>query len=162
MIPHSSLDRLDRMPFVLQRWNGSLSLSFFLHENEVSKLDETLSPFLYDRITYTFYIVKTVTNEADSPYYVKNMKRGTFIMFNQPIFPLNTLRDLAIESIDTTHYLLIDIDFFTSSTLYSNLYSYKSILEQANSVVLLPTFTTEQKKLTRCRRNNTCKALYDS
>lgn len=120
-------------------------------------VDKRLKPYLNDRIVYVFYVVKEYEPHKYKAYYVKSRKERE--LFNVPVFPLNLVRDLAIESIQTTHYLLIDIDFLISRTLYRNIHQYKEQLAKPNTVVLLPTFITEEKRLEECRMNNTCEKL---
>ena len=134
-----------------------ISLCLFIVESDMPKVDEVLKPYLNDRITYVFYVVKEYQPHKYKAYYVKSRKEREW--FNAPIFPLNLVRDLAIESIQTTHYLLIDIDFFISRTLYKNIYQHKEQLAKSNTVVLLPTFITEEHRLEECRRNDTCEKL---
>ena len=42
-------------------------------------------------------------------------KNGTKEYFDDSLYPMNLLRDLAIEAIHTSHFLYLDADFFTSS-----------------------------------------------
>lgn len=126
----------------------------------MTKVDKALRPYLNDQITYVFYVVKDNKNPKFRAYYIKGDRKREW--FNTPIFPLNMVRDLAIESIGTTHYLLIDIDFFISKTLYKNIYEYKDKLAKPDTVVLLPTFMTEKHRLKECRTNNTCESLYEN
>lgn len=151
------LDRLNRIPFILERWEGMISLCLFIVESDMPMVDKRLKPYLNDRIIYVFYVVKEYEPHKCKAYYVKSRKERE--LFNVPVFPLNLVRDLAIESIQTTHYLLIDIDFLISRTLYRNIHQYKEQLAKPNTVVLLPTFITEEKRLEECRMNNTCEKL---
>ena len=153
------VDRLDRIPYLLDRWKGPIALSLFVLESEMPTLDSLLRPYLSDRLTFVFYVVKEYKNKSYYAYYIKSLIRQDYEKFATPIFPLNTMRDLAIESVETTHYLLIDIDFFISSTLYDHIAEFEHVLKKSNTVILLPTFTTEVHKLQQCRRENMCEKL---
>lgn len=123
------------------------------------KLDRVLRPYMNERITFVLYVVKEYKNKTYYAHYIKSVIRQDYVRYAIPIFPLNTMRDLAIESIATTHYLLIDIDFFPSSTLFDHLNSFEKVLKKPNTVVLLPTFTTEIKKVIQCRKFDFCEKL---
>ena len=154
----SRIDRINRIPYLLERWKGRIVLSFFMTENDILKIDQLLQPYLNSRIDFVFYVVKYLDINGNYGYYIDG--KGEKVLFNEPIFPLNLMRDLSIESIKTTHYLLIDIDFFISSTFYTTLNSNKRILERENSVILIPTFVTAKSKLLSCREENNCESLY--
>ena len=75
------------------------------------------------------------------------------------IYPVNFARDLAIESLSTTHYLFIDCDFFTSETIYQNIKSFSYILAKPKSILLIPTFQVNKQILKKCRDDDTCESL---
>ena len=52
-----SLTRLDRMPYLLKRWQGPISIAIFITESEVRKLATRIAPFLSSRrIVFSFYV----------------------------------------------------------------------------------------------------------
>lgn len=117
------IDRMDRLPYMLERWAGPMSLSLYLKDYQVGMIDTVLSPYLNRQITWSFYVVKGVDSTVYATY-VNNDIKNDVTSFNNPIFPINLVRDLAIESVETTHFLFADIDYFISKTLRDNLDSY--------------------------------------
>ena len=60
-------------------------------------------------ITFSVYV--PLGNKRSS-YFIR--KNGTKEVFPDTLYPVNLLRDLAIESIRTTHYMFVDADFYIS------------------------------------------------
>ena len=85
------------------------------------------------------------------------------IYSNNAIFPINLLRDLSIESIDTTHYFICDIDAFPSKSLYDSIVLHKELLYDHKAVFVLKLFKviTRSKKLAnQCRKYGLCNKMY--
>ena len=61
-------------------------------------------------ITFSVYVPLGLKR---SSYHIR--KNGTKEYFDDSLYPMNLLRDLAIEAIHTSHFLYLDADFFTSS-----------------------------------------------
>ena len=151
------INRFDRIPYLLERWRGVIILSVFLKEEEMKDIDYYINRYGNSRITFVLYIAKFDEINNVYGYYIDYSSRK--IQYQNPIYPLNLMRDLAIESIRTSHYLLIDIDFFISSSLYSNLLSSKSILQKEETIILLNTFVTNKEKLFTCQKERSCEKL---
>lgn len=147
---------MDRLPYMLERWAGPMSLSLYLKEYQIGMIDTVLSPYLNSQITWSFYVVKEVHSSVYATYVNNDVKNDTS-SFKSPIFPINLVRDLAIESVETTHFLVADIDFFISKTLRDNLQSCSHVLRKQNVILLLPTFSMNKRLLDSCRQSNTCK-----
>ena len=62
------------------------------------------------------------------------------IGLNDNLYPINELRDVAIESIATTHYLLLDADVFPSNDLYHIIRLNHETLENHYNCLLLELF----------------------
>ena len=108
---------------------------------------------------FTFYIAKEYPDHLYHGYYIRNKEKGIIQTFNTMIYPVNFARDLAIESLSTTHYLFIDCDFFTSETIYQNIRSFSYILSKPKTVLLIPTFQVNRQILKKCRDDDTCESL---
>lgn len=143
----------------MKRWNGPISICIVLPESQVKELDEKLSPFMNRGIVFTFYIAKEYPDHLYHGYYIRNKEKGIIQTFNTMIYPVNFARDLAIESLSTTHYLFIDCDFFTSETIYQNIRSFSYILSKPKTVLLIPTFQVNRQILKKCRDDDTCESL---
>lgn len=85
------------------------------HGEGVDTLSHLLFRFISKpRIVYAIYVQKDITKE-NTPFYT--YPNGTVLYYPQGMYPLNVLRDLSIESISTTHFLLIDADVFLSRSM---------------------------------------------
>lgn len=127
----SSLDRVDRFPYLLKRWNGPISTVFFIHENETANLAHFIMTQTREGIDYTVYVIKSTRSAPFIRW------KGTVKKYPFSIYPVNTLRDLGIESIKTSHYLLLDIDVLPSINLYNSILLNKGILARDPHNVLL-------------------------
>ena len=106
----------------------------------------------YRQITFLLYIIKDKTSipgrsifyDTTGPSYSK-----------ETTFPINLLRDLAIESIETTHFFVSDIDVFfvsdidvfSSETLYESLMLHQKTLHDPKAVLLLKSFLMNKNKI---------------
>ena len=131
----------------------------FVKENEIEELREVIETYRpYKRITFILYIVKNRTGlKYQSIYY--DVKKTVYR--NDTIFPINVLRDLAIEFIDTTHYFVSDIDVFSSDTLYSTLQIHNETLRDPKAVFLLKSFLMNEKKVNhkKCYEKGLCEDM---
>lgn len=113
-------------------------MALFVKEEEVNKLKGFLRSVQYERrLVITFYVRKRITPNS-IPFYVKeNTKR---VKYPTGFYPINTLRDLSIESISTTHYVVIDSDTFVSTTLSEGIQANQRLLMNHKNAFLLPLF----------------------
>ena len=100
-------NRLDRLPLHLDRWNGSMSIAIQMTEDELPTVAQVISTINRPNIRFTLYIAKDsgcdYVSESRKVYHFNNC------------FVINELRDLAIETIETTHFMVIDGDGILSS-----------------------------------------------
>ena len=152
------LDRMNRIPYLLQRWKQRISIAVFLDEKELSQLERLLMEYSFPkRIIFSFYIRKTITS-VNTPYY----RKGNVIQyFNDGLYPMNILRDMAIESVTTTHYLLLDIDTFISSTLEESIERSRGFLNNHFNILVFQVFQySKSVNQTICRTTGECNYLY--
>ena len=110
----TSLNRFDRLPYLLRRWKGDVVIGLFITTGEIERAVRLINKYSSNRrIIFVLYIKEI--KPSINPHYV-GMKK---IRYFNSIFPINFLRDLCIESISTTHYLYLDGDVFVSSISYS-------------------------------------------
>ena len=102
---------MDRFPLHLKRWKGPMSIAIQLEEDELEQMASTLLSLSRRDIRFTLYIVKKITLSFKCTF--QTMKNKTERL--QSCFVINELRNLAIETIRTTHYLLVDGDGLVSS-----------------------------------------------
>ena len=113
------------MKYHIQRWKGPMSVACFIQLREFTSFVRLISPFLGLPITFIVYVP---LKPRSSSYFIEN--NGTRSVFSSLLYPVNLLRDLAIESIHTTHYMHIDADLFLSSWVDSS-YSFSDTIEQS-------------------------------
>ena len=109
------------------------------------------------KLVFTIYIQKVIT-EKNTPYY--SFPNGEKKFFPRGMYPVNIMRDLSIESITTTHYLLTDVDVFLSSGIQSTIDSYSDLLQNHRNFVVLPLFEyANTTVIQRCYDDGVCGAL---
>ena len=155
-----TLVRKDRLPYLMKRWKHRINMVIFATENEIDELREVIDSYKsYKRITFILYIVKSRTNSRYQSIYYDGLKP---VYRNNTIFPINVLRDLAIEFIDTTHYFVSDIDVYSSDTLYSTLQIHNQTLKDPKAVLLLKSFLMNEKEVDHknCYEKGLCENMY--
>ena len=109
------------------------------------------------RIVFTVYVVKTITNNT-IPFYV--LADGTHLNYPEGFYPINTLRDLAIESISTTHLLVADTDVFPSMGMESSINEYAEVLRDHHNMIALTLFGYKKHpSLDQCYSEGVCEEL---
>ena len=149
---------MNRLPFILKRWKGVISLSVLVKESEVESLaDHVLECAGLRRIVFTVYVTKTITNNT-IPFYV--LADGTHLDYPEGFYPINTLRDLAIESISTTHLLITDMDMFPSMRMESSINEYAEVLRDHHNMIALTLFRyNNHSSLSQCYSEGVCEEL---
>lgn len=107
-----STHRLDRLQFHLDRWHEPLSIVIQMGEDDISTVATVVSNITRPNIRFTFYILKNIEKGQARCSYVR--KSGEIVLTDS-CFPINVLRDLGIETIQTTHYFILDGDAVISS-----------------------------------------------
>ena len=109
------------------------------------------------RIVFTVYVTKTIT-KSTIPFYVQ--ADGKHLNYPEGFYPINTLRDLAIESISTTHLLVADMDVFPSMGLESSINEYAEVLRDHHNMIVLTSFQyNKHPSLDRCYSEGVCDEL---
>ena len=106
-----SPNRLDRLPLHLQRWRGPMSIAIQLEESELEDTAKIVSSIERKNIRFTFYVLKNSSDKHRCSFISLN---GTNVYYNS-CFVINELRNLAIETIETTHFMIVDGDAIISS-----------------------------------------------
>ena len=149
------LNRFERLPYIMDRWNASMSIAVFATEEEVKDVAFDMINYKSSQsIVYTIYVRKRISS-SNTPYYLN--REGVRFEYPDGVYPLNVLRNLAIESITTSHYMLIDADVFLSTTLLSSIQKNKNILHNHKNVMVIPLFEYQGTNyLQRCVREGMC------
>ncbi|KAK8799663.1 hypothetical protein WA158_006211 [Blastocystis sp. Blastoise] len=120
LVSQSSLDRLFLyLPYITQRWSGPISIcAALLIEGD----KQLLIHFLKQN-------------------HFRNNILISFYKEDQDIYPINKLRNIAINKVTTSHFYISDIDLWPDVSLYSHLLSLpKKILSDPYQAIIIPAF----------------------
>ncbi|PRD23411.1 UNVERIFIED_CONTAM: large2 [Trichonephila clavipes] len=130
LVAQLSMDRLQMVEALCKHWEGPISLALYMSDSEVQQfLSYTLSSeILSSRKNLGYHIVY-----RDGPFY-----------------PVNLLRNVALQQVTTPFVFLTDIDFLPMYGLYE--YLKKSVssmgLESSTKALIVPAFETQRYRLT--------------
>jgi hypothetical protein len=98
LVTQLTIDRLSVFESLSKRWNGPISAAFYLDDNEVKHLKRYVkgSQILSSRTNIGYHVVH---------------REGLF-------YPINYLRNIALNSVNTEYTFLVDVDFLPSNRLY--------------------------------------------
>lgn len=138
-----------------------ISLAVFLDESELPRLHSALNAFTTQhRVIFSFYIRKRITPSTIPVFFTADKKN---IYFPNGIFPMNILRDMSIESVDTSHYVAIDVDVFMSMTLERDIDSQRALLTNHHNILLIPLLEMiNTKEVLNCKATDACEQVYES
>ena len=156
MILALSPSRLDRLPLHLQRWKGPMSISIQLNEEELEETAMIINAINRKNIRFTFYVVKKLQNPSKNNYHCSFISMNRKVVYYDSCFVINELRNLAIETILTTHYMLIDGDAIISKTLEEDVKELTSILSQEKEILLIPLFPLYSPSQVDCIETGNC------
>ena len=113
LVTQTSLDKFDRLSNMLGRWDGPISCAVYLRDmKEILQLN-------------------LLMQQQDEKFY--NLVTIHVLLEKEPVnpdYPINLMRNLALFNIETEMFLLIDVDFATSSTAYDYLNNFSSTTSQ--------------------------------
>ncbi|XP_034249962.1 LARGE xylosyl- and glucuronyltransferase 1-like isoform X2 [Thrips palmi] len=130
LVTQLSMDRLQMVELLCQHWEGPISLTLYLSDAEAQQflLYALSSQLLSSRKNIGFHIV---------------YKEGNF-------YPVNLLRNVGLQQVDTPYVFLSDVDFLPMYGLYSTLK--KSIqsqkLQNEKKALVIPAFETQRYRIT--------------
>ena len=109
------------------------------------------------RIVFTVYVTKTITSNT-IPFYVQ--QNGTHLNYPNGFYPINTLRNLEIESVSTTHCLIADMDMLPSMGMESSINEYAEVLRDHHNMIVLTLFRyNNHSSLSQCYSEGVCDEL---
>ncbi len=125
LVTQTDLSRIARLREICKRWKGPLVASVFLPKAHPQVLDEKLkSSFakLCEDLTIVSYTYPDDTLER--------------------WYPINKLRNLGIQLVNTSHYLVVDIDFLPDEDLRATLQRLQPTLtaHPVRTAVVVPAF----------------------
>ena len=121
-----SMDRLHMIELLSTHWDGPMSIALHASDQEAHLVLQYInsSPSLKSRKDIGIHIV---------------YKTGNF-------YPVNYLRNVALENTDTSYVFLSDIDFLPMVGLYRYLCEAARILSSGNRALVIPAFETQVYK----------------
>ena len=140
-----------------------MSISIQLYENELEEV--LLTVFKYQRynIIYTLYVIP-----QDAICYYNSLSGEQ--VNHTSCYDVNVLRNLAIETIRTSHFMIVDGDGIISSisfflfnsleTLQTNYKEFITFLYQDNNVILFPTISYRDPNDDACNIEGNCTEMY--
>ena len=114
LVTQISLSRVNRLPYHIARWKDLKVIVVMVKRNELKEAWNRLSVFKDPSLRFILYIVDL----RSTPYFIKSANPRRVQRRPRPFYSLNLYRDIGIESITTTHFLIIDGDVFVSSVLH--------------------------------------------
>ena len=135
---------MDRFPYLLKRWKGPISSVMYLDEKELVKACSFLHKHYKSSITFSLYIVH---NRGKHPFFYGRNKRE---FLKKGLYPYNVMRNIGIDSISTTHYLLTDIDVLPSANLYDSILHQAALLRDPDNVILFQLFQFSSTLVDQC------------
>eukprot|EP00794_Sanderia_malayensis_P017939 gene17939-19730_t len=127
LIAHSSMDRLQIIETLLTHWEGPVSISLYASDAEAQQFlrYSQKSPLLSKRTNVGIHLV---------------YKDGDF-------YPVNYLRNIALQQANTPYVFLCDIDFLPVPGTYERLKRIASGRNMTRKAVVVPAFETYKYKL---------------
>lgn len=82
-----------------------------------------------------------------SPFYYDKNSR---VYLKGGVYPYNVMRNIGIDSISTTHFLLTDIDVLPSTNLYKSIMRQPDLLRNPDNVILFQLFQFTNTPANQC------------
>ena len=127
-----SIDKFDRLTNLLDRYNGPVSATVYLTNQEsILKLEQMVhvqSPKFRDLVTIHVLLERPSEEMLANP---------------AQYYPANALRNLALFNIETEHFMILDVDFQTSQNAHDYLYNfflYNKSEQRFTTLHVLPAF----------------------
>lgn len=128
LVAQLSMDRLQMIEEIAKHWKGPISLALYMSDSEAGK--------------FLGYIL-------DSELLKTRKNIGYHILYKEgEFYPINRLRNTALENVNTPFVFLTDIDFLPAYQLYENLKSSLSLEPQMDrKALVVPAFETQRYKI---------------
>lgn len=156
------LDRQDRIPFILSRWDGPIVIVVALSFSETEDVEDFINLCSSNRnVIIHFYVYEnTLYNDCDDNYIINVNNKLVFKdCHTAPFYPINLLRDIGINSIMTTHYTAIDVDLLISTTMRNNFLKLpRELLLSQKSVFVYPSFEFNTTCM-KCKDDSNCENM---
>lgn len=128
LVAQLSMDRLQMIEEIAKHWKGPISLALYMSDSEAN--------------SFLGYILDSelLKNRKNIGYHIV-YKEGDF-------YPINRLRNIALENVNTPFVFLTDIDFLPAYQLYESLKSSLSLEPQMDrKALVVPAFETQRYRI---------------
>ncbi|KAK8809498.1 hypothetical protein WA158_000441 [Blastocystis sp. Blastoise] len=120
LVSQTSIERLFYLGYTMDRWKGPMSIAVHCTSDEVDTIRESLS-------------------KMNIP---KRVKISIHVSKNVDIYPINLLRNIAIDAIETTHFWMTDMDMWPNWDLYETLKQLPEyVLKDDKLAIVIPAFS---------------------
>ena len=117
-----SVDRLNHLDKVLEHWDGPMSVAIYASDEEAWQVNGYLEKVLKDRTNVGVHMV---------------FKDGT-------LYPVNYMRNVALERVQTPFVFLSDFDFVPMKSLYSYLKSAVTTMSGNRQAFIVPAYESRK------------------
>ena len=135
LVAQLSMDRLQMLEWLVQKWTGPLSLALYLSDAEAQQFQR------YARSS------EVLMSRRNIGYHVVYREAA---LTQQQFYPVNYLRNVALQQVHTPFVFLADIDFLPMSGLYDYLRKAASMMDiaQTKKALVVPAFETQRYRFT--------------
>ncbi|KAK8825130.1 hypothetical protein WA556_006418 [Blastocystis sp. ATCC 50177/Nand II] len=176
IITQTSIERLFYFPHLLARWDGPISAAVFLQDERDEAvfahfIRNTPLPRRFRIVTYTqtaphncvvYYQPISLISDIDASSVIYGKEDGlpyrrTCVDNAERIYPINRLRNIAIQNTLTTHFLVLDMDMWPVASAYHDLVTLPySMLRNEHLALILPAFSLKKKVIRDCSSFQDC------
>ena len=127
LVAQMSVDRLHMLETLCKLWTGPLSISLYASDADLVQLERLIS---------------------SSPTLQKHRKLALHVVFKQGrYYPVNVLRNVALNASETPYVFFSDIDFLPSVNLYEYTLEAVRVLGNNRSALVVPAFESLQYRV---------------
>ena len=119
----------------MNRWKGPISITIYLKSNEEELV---------------------LDNMVKDDYFPQSVHISRYLSPTPLEYPYNRLRNIALRSVTTSHFWVMDMDMWPSDNLYSTLLHLESrFLEDDYLAIIVPSFEYKSD-MTKCTAFEKC------
>ena len=123
LVAQLSSDRLLMLEKLCQRWDGPMSISFYGSDSDVQEM-------------LKFYSTSSIFQDCKG-------RLGLHVVYKTgEFYPINYLRNVALDNVQTPYVFLSDIDFLPMTGLYLYLKEAIKVLGSDKRTLIVPAFET--------------------
>ena len=147
LVMQSTLDRLWLLEETCERWKDPIVLVVYINNDELDRIGEQNKPWMnafdWDEKCPQVTIIPYFGDESEETRQ----------------YPVNKLRNVGLDALQTTHFMVVDVDFVPSETLGSAIRDNFSSLEGHRDALVVPAFERKNDEQHRCDTIAKCQEL---